>query len=105
MLHPPVATVTFLFTDVEGSTRLLQTLGDEYPELLAAHHRLMRTALQEWRGQEVDTQGHAFFVTFSSAKDAVLAAIDGPSAWPSPGRCSRWASARYGPVRPSEDPA
>jgi predicted ATPase/class 3 adenylate cyclase len=82
-----VATVTFLFTDVEGSTRLLQTLGDQYPELLAAHHRLMRTALQEWRGQEVDTQGDAFFVTFPSAKDAVLAAIEAQRAlaaypWP-----------------------
>lgn len=85
-----MATVTFLFTDVEGSTRLLQTLGDEYPELLAAHHRLMRTALHAWRGQEVDTQGDAFFVTFSSAKDAVMAAIEAQRAlaaypWPDGG--------------------
>jgi len=85
-----VATVTFLFTDVEGATRLLQTLGDDYPEILAAHHRLIRTALQQWRGQEVDTQGDAFFVAFPRAKDAVLAAIDAQRAlaaypWPERG--------------------
>ncbi len=90
MLHQPVGTVTFLFTDVEGSTRLLQTLGDAYPGVLAEHHRLIRTALQEWHGQEVDTQGDAFFVTFPKAKDAVLAAIDAQRAlaaypWPERG--------------------
>ncbi len=87
MLPQPVGTTTFLFTDLESSTRLLQALGDGYPDVLAAHHRLIRSALQERHGQEVDTQGDAFFVTFPRAKDAVFAAIDAQRAlaaypWP-----------------------
>ncbi len=52
----PTGTVTFLFTDIEGSTRLLQQLGDRYAEVLAAHHRLLRSAIQGAQGQVVDTQ-------------------------------------------------
>jgi class 3 adenylate cyclase len=71
----PRGTVTLLFTDVEGSTRLLKQLRDRYGELLAAHHRLMREALGQHGGREVDTQGEAFFAVFPRAKDAVRAAV------------------------------
>ncbi len=62
----PTGTVTFLFTDIEGSTRLLQQLGDRYADALVAHHRLLRTAIQESYGNEMDAQGDALFVAFPS---------------------------------------
>jgi predicted ATPase/class 3 adenylate cyclase/Tfp pilus assembly protein PilF len=71
----PTGTVTFLFTDIEGSTRLLQQLGDRYAEVLATHHRLLSAAIQEAQGQVVDTQGDAVFAVFPRARDALLAAI------------------------------
>ncbi len=71
----PSGTVTFLFTDVEGSTRLLEHLGDRYAELLAQYRRLLRAAYQKRGAREVDTQGDALFVAFSRAKDAVAAAV------------------------------
>jgi class 3 adenylate cyclase len=71
----PRGTVTFLFTDIEGSTRLLKRLGESYGEVLAAHQRLLRAAFDEHRGQVVDTQGDSFFVAFGRAKDAVGAAV------------------------------
>ena len=58
----PRGTVTFLFTDVEGSTRLLQEHGIAYADLLAEHRRLLRDAFARHKGVEVDTQGDAFFV-------------------------------------------
>jgi class 3 adenylate cyclase len=67
--------VTLLFTDIEGSTRLLKQLRDRYGELLSAHHRLMRESLADHGGREVDTQGEAFFAVFPRAKDAVGAAV------------------------------
>jgi predicted ATPase/class 3 adenylate cyclase len=63
-----------LFTDIEGSTRLLHELGDRYADTLADHRRLLRECFQERDGQEVDTQGDAFFVAFPRASDAVAAA-------------------------------
>jgi predicted ATPase/class 3 adenylate cyclase len=74
MQELPTGTVTFLFTDIEGSTRLLQELGDRYAEALAEHRRLLRDAFVERSGVEIDTQGDAFFVAFSRAQDAVAAA-------------------------------
>jgi len=71
----PTGTVTFLFTDVEGSTRLLHELGDEYAEVLAEHRRVLRDAFGRHGGVEVDTQGDAFFVAFSRASDALAAAV------------------------------
>ena len=68
----PSGTVTFLFTDIQGSTRLLDKLGDQYAISLAEHHRILRAAIQKWKGTEMDTQGDAFFVTFTRALDAVL---------------------------------
>src|SRR5262249_4513781 len=71
----PTGTVTFLFTDVEGSTKLLHALGaDAYAEELARHRRLVREACDREGGVEVDTQGDAFFFAFSSAPGAVAAA-------------------------------
>ena len=71
---PPAGTVTMLFTDIEGSTRLLRELGDGYRELLLEHRRLFRAAMSERGGYEVDTQGDAHFCVFEHAGDAVIAA-------------------------------
>jgi class 3 adenylate cyclase len=71
----PTGTVSLLCTDIEGSTRLLQTLGERYAEALAEHRRLLRSAFAEHRGCEVDTQGDAFFYAFSRAHDAVAGAV------------------------------
>jgi predicted ATPase/class 3 adenylate cyclase len=83
----PRGTVTFLFTDIEGSTRLLDSVGDRYGESLAAHRRLLREAFTTHGGHEVDTQGDAFFVVFASAHEAVRAAAQvqralSAHAWP-----------------------
>jgi predicted ATPase len=72
----PRGTVTLLFTDIEGSTRLLLELGDRYAELLAEHRRVLREAFARHGGVEVDTQGDAFFVAFTRANDAAAAAAD-----------------------------
>jgi predicted ATPase len=74
MRELPTGTVTFLFTDIEGSTRLLQELGDGYAEALAEHRRLLRQAFERRGGVEVDTQGDAFFIAFARARDALAAA-------------------------------
>ena len=83
----PTGTVTFLFTDIEGSTRLLQELGDRYATVVADHRRILREAFGSTDGREVDTQGDAFFYSFRRAKDAVTAAVAGQRAlaaheWP-----------------------
>src|SRR5205823_1401164 len=83
----PGGTVTFLFTDVEGSTRLLQELGDGYGQVVADHRRILRDVFQKAGGHEVDTQGDAFFYSFTRAREAVVAAVDGQRAlaghaWP-----------------------
>ena len=72
----PGGTVTFLFTDVEGSTRLLHEHGARYADLLADHRRALREAFARNAGVEVDTQGDAFFVAFPTAAGAVAAAIE-----------------------------
>jgi len=71
----PTGTVTFLFTDIEGSTRLLHELGAaDYAQALAEHRRLLREAFSRHGGVEVDTQGDAFFVAFPTAPGALAAA-------------------------------
>jgi predicted ATPase/class 3 adenylate cyclase/DNA-binding CsgD family transcriptional regulator len=72
----PMGTVTMLFTDIEGSTRLLQRVGDHYTDMLAECRHLLRTACQAWNGYEVDTQGDSFFVAFARATDAALAVVE-----------------------------
>ncbi len=72
----PRGTVTLLFTDIEGSTDLLQQVGDRYASLLTECRHLLRAAFQHWSGHEVDAQGDAFFVAFTRATDAISAAVD-----------------------------
>jgi len=69
-------TLTFLFTDIEGSTALLVRLGDGYAQVLADHHRLIRASLAAHGGEEVDTQGDAFFAVFSSPSSCIATAIE-----------------------------
>ena len=76
----PRGTVTFLFTDIEGSTRLLQEHAERYAELLSEHRRVLREAFARHGGVEVDTQGDAFFVAFARASDVIAAAFDGQAA-------------------------
>jgi class 3 adenylate cyclase len=71
----PTGTVTFLFTDIEGSTRLLQELGDRYGEVVRDHRRIVREHFGAAGGSEVDTQGDAFFYSFPRARDAVAGAV------------------------------
>ena len=84
----PAGTVTFVFTDIEGSTRLLQKLGDEaYGRVSGDHRRLVREAFGAHGGTEIDTQGDAFFFSFPRARDAVAGAVDAQRAlrdheWP-----------------------
>lgn len=79
MVELPAGTVTFVFTDIEGSTRLLAELGGEsYAEALTEHRRVVRAAFAS--GHEVDTQGDAFFYVFERASDAVAACTDAVAA-------------------------
>jgi class 3 adenylate cyclase len=71
----PSGTVTFLFSDIEGSTRLLEQLGDGYADVLGDHRQILRERLGAANGQEIDTQGDAFFFSFTRAKDAVTGAV------------------------------
>src|SRR4051812_27844776 len=71
----PSGTVTFLFSDVEGSTRLLTRWPGRYGEVLGEHQRLLRAAFDEHGGREVHTEGDAFFVAFARAGDAIAAAM------------------------------
>jgi len=72
---PRVGTVTLLFTDIEGSTRLLKQLGERYGDVLAQHQRIIRDAVERCEGREVDNQGDSFFFVFASAKSALAAAV------------------------------
>src|SRR5881396_3060586 len=77
----PAGSVTLLFTDIEGSTRLIEKLGEDgYVQALAEHRRLLRSALSEHGGVEVDTQGDAFLFAFVDPVDALAAAADGQEA-------------------------
>jgi class 3 adenylate cyclase len=71
----PTGVVTLLFSDIEGSTRLLRELGDGYVEVLGEHHRLLREAWSAHRGVEMGTEGDAFFVVFADPGDAARAAL------------------------------
>src|SRR5262245_2633405 len=83
----PIGTVTFLFTDIEGSTRLLQRLGDEFRTVVDHHGRILREAIQAGGGTEVGTEGDSFFATFPTPRGAVMAAVQAQralaaEAWP-----------------------
>jgi class 3 adenylate cyclase len=86
----PSGAVTFLFTDIEGSTRLVKRLREQYDKVLSDHQSLLRAAFSAHSGREVDTQGDSFFVVFGNARDALLAAVEGQRAllshpWPDGG--------------------
>ncbi|HEX6680214.1 MAG TPA: response regulator [Gaiellaceae bacterium] len=83
----PTGTVTFLFSDVEGSTDLLRRLRDRYADVMADHELLLRRAFQDAGGHEINTQGDSFFIAFRRPKEAVSAAVDAQRAiarhpWP-----------------------
>jgi predicted ATPase/class 3 adenylate cyclase len=87
----PTGTVTFLFTDIEGSTRLVQGLGDGYYPLLERHQAILRSVWERHDGVEIGTEGDSFFVVFRSAPEAVAAAVQGQRAleaetWPDDAR-------------------
>ncbi|MGH2681918.1 MAG: ATP-binding protein [Actinomycetota bacterium] len=87
MAELPTGTVTFLFTDIEGSTRLLQRLGDRYTALLADHGEILRSAFRSAGGYPVSTEGDSFFVVFQSAPAALSGAAEaqralGTHPWP-----------------------
>ena len=75
MAELPSGTVTFLFTDIEGSTRLLKQLGERYSAVLAEHRRILREAAEARDGREIDTQGDSFFFAFARANAALGAAV------------------------------
>ena len=72
----PAGAVTFLFSDIEGSARLVKVLRERYAEVLAEHRRLVSAAIADRDGHEVDAHGDAFVVAFNSAKQAVLCALE-----------------------------
>jgi class 3 adenylate cyclase len=87
MSELPTGTLTLLFSDMEGSTRLLQQVGERYAEVVATCRQLLRAVFHGFHGHEVDTQGDAFFVVFARASDAVWAAVEmqhslAAHAWP-----------------------
>ena len=83
----PAGTVTLLFSDIEGSTRLLQQLADDYAAVEAEHRRIMRESCTGAGGHEIDRQGDAFFFSFPRTRDAVSGAVSAQRAlatndWP-----------------------
>ena len=76
MAERPTGTVTFVFTDIEGSTALLKQLGERYGEVLSQHRRIVRDTFGGAGGTEIDTQGDAFFFAFPRAREAVNASVD-----------------------------
>src|SRR3989454_3578158 len=71
----PTGTVTFFFSDIEGSTRLIQQLGERYPDVLLAHHAIQREALAANGGHELRTEGDSLFSVFDSALEACACAV------------------------------
>jgi class 3 adenylate cyclase len=83
----PTGTVTFLFTDIEGSTKLVQALGDQYRDVLSTHCRILRSAIEQAGGTEVSTEGDSFFAVFPTAAAGLAATATAQrefaaAAWP-----------------------
>ncbi len=76
----PSGTVHLLFSDIGGSTQLVQRLGENYVHVLEEHQRILRNAFTKWNGQEVSTHGDSFFAVFSRATDAISAAVEAQQA-------------------------
>jgi YVTN family beta-propeller protein len=107
MVELPGGAVTFLFTDIEGSTQLVKRFREQYAAVLIEHQRLLREAFAKHGGHEIDTQGDAFFVAFASARDAVLAAADAQQAlrshpWPGGGAVKVRMAVHTGQATPTE---
>ena len=106
MAELPTGTVTFLFTDIEGSTRLLKQLGQLYDTVLSDHQRILRECFEAHGGREVDTQGDSFFVAFGRAGDAVASAVEAQGAlarhsWPDGAEVSVRMGLHTGEPRPT----
>jgi class 3 adenylate cyclase len=108
MAELPTGTVTLVFTDIEGSTRLLHTLGPRYRDALESHRALLREAFSSHAGTEVDTQGDAFFYAFPTPQGALHAALQAQRAlknhsWPQGGElCVRMGTKVASPYRSSD---
>ena len=107
MADLPSGAVTFVFTDIEGSTRLVRQLRGRYAEALAEHQRLVRAAFTGHGGHEIDTQGDAFFYAFGSAHEAVLAAVEAQRAlsghpWPDESELKVRIGVHTGPAEPAD---
>ncbi len=76
MVSLPTGTVTFLFTDIEGSTRLLQRMGDAYSEMLDTHSSILKKAIESHSGIVVSTEGDSFFAVFTTPDDAIASVVD-----------------------------
>ncbi len=76
MVSLPTGTITFLFTDIEGSTRLLQKFGDDYRQILTTHSEILREAIMSHSGIVVSTEGDSFFAVFTSPDEAIAATVD-----------------------------
>jgi class 3 adenylate cyclase len=108
MSEPTSGTLTFLFSDVEGSTRLLRELGDDYPAVQSRQQGLQRDAFVSHDGRVIDSQGDSFFVAFMRPGDAVLAAVSAQQAlaaerWPRTAELSVRMGIHTGPVELAED--
>ena len=83
----PSGTVTFLFTDIEGSTKLLERIREDFRAVIAEHNALFRAAFAKWSGREIQFLGDGFFAAFRRATDAVECATElqrtlGEHTWP-----------------------
>ncbi|PYJ89574.1 MAG: hypothetical protein DME71_09255 [Verrucomicrobia bacterium] len=94
MLTIPTGTVTFLFTDIEGSTLLLNRVGDRYPEILSEHQKILRGAFAKHNGYDLRTAGDSFFVTFARAADAIATAVSAQKELAAHGPVARVSSAQ-----------
>ena len=108
MAAAPSGTVTLLFSDIEGSTRLLRRTGPAYPELLERHRTLLRGAFERHGGRVLGAEGDGFFVAFETAGDAAAAAADGQRAlgghdWPDGNEVRVRMGLHTGEPRPTDD--
>lgn len=104
----PAGIVTFVFTDIEGSTRLFRKLGPRYEDVLLRHHELLRGAWARHRGHEVKTEGDAFFVAFSDRDDALSACAEAQRLlaahpWPPEADVRVRMGVHTGPASPRDD--
>ena len=104
----PAGTLTLLFSDIEGSTGALRTLGADYAAVLSTHRGILRAAFERWHGREMGTEGDSFFVVFSSVADALNAAAESQrglerAEWPPGGRVRVRMGLHTGEPTPHED--